>query len=41
MNYWLHPNVVLKLDWADRKHDVTSAEGRDYDGYNLGVGWSF
>jgi len=41
MNYWLHPNVVLKFDWADRKHDVTSAEGRDYDGYNLGVGWSF
>ena len=40
-NYWLHENVVLKADYQDREHDVDSEEIRDFDGYNIGVGWSF
>jgi len=40
-NYWLHENVVLKADYQDREHDEDSEEGRDFDGYNLGIGWSF
>lgn len=41
VNYWLHENVVVKADYQDREHDNDSDEGRDFDGYNLGVGWSF
>ena len=41
LNYWLHENVVLKADYVNREHDEDAEEGRDYDGYNLGVGWSF
>ena len=40
-NYWLHENVVLKVDYQDREHDEDSEEGRDFKGYNLGIGWSF
>ena len=41
LNYWLHEHVVLKADFVDREHDVEAEEDRDYDGYNLGIGWSF
>ena len=40
-NYWLHENVVLKADYQDREHDEDSEEDRDFDGYNVGIGWSF
>ncbi len=40
-NYWLHENVVLKVDYQVREHDEDSEEGRDFKGYNLGIGWSF
>ena len=41
-NYWLHPQVVLKFNWEERKHELSADKAtRDYDGYNLGVGWSF
>jgi hypothetical protein len=35
LNYWLHPNVVLKADYSDVSDDAGS------DTLNLGVGWSF
>lgn len=40
-NYWLHENVVLKVDYQDREHDEDAEEDRDFKGYNLGIGWSF
>ena len=40
-NYWLHENVVIKADYIDREHDVEAEEDRDFDGYNIGVGWSW
>ena len=41
-NYWLHPTVVLKADFVDRKFDDDAlADTNDFDGYNIGIGWSF
>lgn len=38
MNYWLTSNVVLKADYQDQD----APAGKDeFDGVNLGVGWSF
>ena len=38
VNYWLHPNVVLKFDYQDQD----AAPGRkELDGWNLGVGYMF
>ena len=38
VNYWLHPNVVFKLDYQDQD----AAPGRkELDGWNLGVGYQF
>lgn len=36
INYWIHPQVVLKADYTD-----TVGEGDEADAFNLGVGWSF
>ncbi len=36
INYWIHPQVVLKADYTD-----TVGEGDEGDALNLGVGWSF
>ncbi len=36
INYWLHPQVVLKFDYTDTVG--TNDEG---DAFNLGVGWSY
>jgi hypothetical protein len=42
LNYWIHPTVVLKADMVDREYDdSTFADANDFDGYNLGIGWSF
>ena len=38
VNYWLHPNVVFKLDYQDQDTPDGKAE---YDGWNLGVGYQF
>jgi hypothetical protein len=38
INYWLHPQVVLKADYTDY---VSESSGTDADSLNLGVGWSF
>ncbi len=37
LNYWLHPNVVFKIDYQNQ--DTPSETG--YDGFNMGVGYSF
>ena len=36
-NYWIHKQVVLKVDYFDQHND----SGAEYKGYNVGVGWSF
>jgi len=36
INFWLHPQVVLKADYTD-----TVGDGDEGDAFNLGVGWSF
>ncbi len=35
VNYWLHPQVVLKADYSDVSEDAGN------DTFNLGVGWSY
>lgn len=35
LNYWLHPQVIFKIDMSDDRSDS------DNDSLNLGVGWSF
>lgn len=37
INYWPHPNVVVKADYQTQDH----ADGRNQDGYNLGIGYWF
>ena len=38
VNYWLHPDVVVKLDHQNQQ----SPNGQDeYDGFNLGLGYQF
>jgi hypothetical protein len=41
MNFWPIDNVVLKADFRRREHDLTSEEGRDFDGFDLSVGYQF
>lgn len=38
VNFWLHPNVVFKLDYQDQDAPPGSKE---FDGWNLGVGYQF
>ncbi len=40
-NWWLHPNAVVKANYKDREHDNSDDRGRDFDGFDLGVGWMF
>ena len=40
VNYWLHPNVVLKADFQLENDEDRGSED-DLDGFNLGIGWSF
>jgi hypothetical protein len=40
-NYWPHPSVVLKMDYRSRTHELDADEGRDFDGFDLGVGYQF
>jgi hypothetical protein len=41
LNWWPHENVVIKLDYRDRSHDLASQSGRDFTGIDLGVGYMF
>ncbi len=41
-NWWPHKDVVVKFDYRDRSHDPEAkAEGRDFDGFDLGIGYMF
>lgn len=41
VNLWPTDNVVLKIDYRDRSHDLNSAAGRDFKAIDLGVGLQF
>ncbi len=40
-NFWPHPSVVLKADYRSRDHDLPGEAGRDFDGFDLGIGYQF
>jgi len=40
-NWWLNDNVAFKFDYRSRDHDLASQQGRNFDGIDLGVGYSF
>lgn len=40
-NFWPHPDVVLKADWRVRDHDLQTERRRNFDGFDLGVGYQF
>jgi len=41
LNWWPSENVVIKFDYRNRNHDLESAQGRDFTGIDLGLGYSF
>jgi hypothetical protein len=41
VNYWPINNVVLKFDYRDRSYDLTADRGRDFNGFDLGMGYMF
>jgi len=41
LNWWPTPNVVFKFDYRDRSHDLFSQNGRDFTGFDVGMGYSF
>lgn len=40
-NYYPHEQVVIKLDYRQREHDLSAESGRDFDGFDLGIGYQF
>ncbi len=41
LNYWPHQAVVLKADYRNRDHDLSTESGRDFDAFDLGIGYHF
>ncbi|MEZ5557349.1 MAG: porin [Pseudomonadales bacterium] len=41
LSYWPIENVVFKLDYRDREHDLDAQQGRDFNAVDLGVGYYF
>lgn len=41
LNWYPVPDVVLKVDWRNRSHDLSDQSGRDFKGFDLGVGYQF
>jgi hypothetical protein len=41
LNYWPHEDVVLKADLRRRDHDLSAESGRDFDAFDLGIGYQF
>jgi hypothetical protein len=41
LNYWPHEDVVLKADYRNREHDLATESGRDFDAFDLGIGYQF
>ena len=40
-NFWPIPDVVLKFDYRDRSHRNEDSRGRDFGGFDLGIGYQF
>ena len=41
-NWWPHKDVVVKFDYRDRSQDpAAEADGRDFDVFDLGIGYMF
>ncbi len=40
-NYYPVPNVALKFDYRKRTHDLFTADGRDFNGFDVGIGYQF
>ncbi len=40
-NYYPHEQVVIKLDYRQREHELSAESGRDFDGFDLGIGYQF
>ena len=41
LSYWPVPDVTVKLDYRSRDHDLVAQSGRDFDGFDVGVGYQF
>ncbi len=41
MNFWPHEDVVIKADYRSRDHDLAVDAGRDFDAFDLGIGYQF
>ena len=41
LNWWPSENVVVKFDYRDRSHDLDSERGRNFTGFDIGLGYSF
>ncbi len=41
LNYWPTDDVTLKLDYRTRDYSLTAADGRDFNGIDLGIGYQF
>lgn len=41
MNFWPHEDVVIKADYRRRDHDLQAEAGRDFDAFDLGIGYQF
>jgi hypothetical protein len=41
VNFWPTDNVVFKFDFRQREHNLASETGRDFDGFDLGLGYQF
>lgn len=41
LNLWPSDNVVMKLDYRHRNHDLASERGRDFGAVDLGIGYQF
>ena len=41
LSYFAVPDVVLKIDYRRREHGLLGAAGRDFDGFDMGIGYQF
>ncbi len=41
VNYWPTDRVVFKFDFRQRDHNLSSEAGRDFEGFDLGLGYQF
>jgi len=41
LSYFPVPDVTLKFDYRNREHDLFAADGRDFDGFDIGIGYQF